>query len=194
MAWRAKIVFGWGALSALCSLLALVVAIYARGTQREQAVLDIQIKDHREAIDDFAQLNVTIDKILLSPKPGLRFWQGGWKDLGTHSATVDLTKYVGKKSARVLRRAVDAGTFDAFHLKLERIDAVLKKNQRRAPVKNAVPPVQVSFDAPADGETILIIDLVVTDFSDHPPRGYELGIQGYEIYTNGKRVHKIPPG
>jgi hypothetical protein len=38
------------------------------------------------------------------------------------------------------------------------------------------------------------VDLVVSDFSDHPPRGYELAIRGYELYTNGKLVGKVPPG
>ena len=62
------------------------------------------------------------------------------------------------------------------------------------PVKDTVGAVQLSFQVPAKGETLLILDLVVTDFSDHPPRGYELGIKGYELYTNGKLVGKIPPG
>jgi hypothetical protein len=131
---------------------------------------------------------------LISPKPGLKFWATGWKDLGAAPETVDLTKYVGNKTARVFRGFFDAGAFDAFHLKLKSIDAVLKKNQRSAPVKNTIHPVKVFFDLPARGETILIVDLVVIDLSDHPPRGYELGIKGYEIYTNGKLTKKIPPG
>jgi hypothetical protein len=32
------------------------------------------------------------------------------------------------------------------------------------------------------------------DMSDHPPRGYELGLKGYELITNGKRIEKVPPG
>ena len=51
-----------------------------------------------------------------------------------------------------------------------------------------------SFDVRPRGETLLILDLVVTDFSDHPPRGYELGLKGFELYTNGKPTEKIPPG
>jgi hypothetical protein len=34
----------------------------------------------------------------------------------------------------------------------------------------------------------------VLDMSDHPPRSYELAINGYELYTNGKLIDKIPPG
>jgi hypothetical protein len=192
VAWRTKIASCRATLAATALLLAL--ALGASGAENRQGLIDIQIKDHREAIDDFAKLNIVIDKILISPKPGLKFWATGWKDLGAAPETVDLTKYVGNKTARVFRVFFDAGAFDAFHLKLKSIDAVLKKNQRSAPVKNTIHPVKVSYDLPAKGEIILIVDLVVIDFSDHPPRGYELGIKGYEIYTNGKLTKKIPPG
>ncbi|HWP24420.1 MAG TPA: DUF4382 domain-containing protein [Candidatus Binatia bacterium] len=156
--------------------------------------MEIRIKDHREAIDDFAKLSLVIEKIRISPKARLGLWPSGWQDLGVQLETVDLTKYVGKKTARVFRGSMDAGSFDAFHLKLKSIEAILKKTQRRAPVKDTLSAVQAAFDVPPDGETILVIDLVVTDFSDHPPRGYELGVRGYEVYTNGKLRAKIPPG
>lgn len=181
-------------INVLVTVALCLFSVPALAAQADQGVLEIQIKDHREAIDDFARLNVVIDKILVSPRPGLKFWQTGWKDLSAASETVDLTKYVNKKTARVFRNSIAAGSFDAFHLKLKNIDAVLKKNQRGALVKNSIAPVQVSFEVPPKGETILVIDLVVTDFSDHPPRSYELGIKGYEIYSNGKLTAKVPPG
>ena len=184
--------------SALFSALLLIASCLsdnpASAAERDRGVLEIQIKDHRDAIGDFAKLSITIDKILLSPKAGLKFWQTRWKELSPETATVDLTQYTGKKTARVFRRSIDPGSFDAFHVKLKRIDGVLKKKSLSAPVKNTVGAVQLSFQVPAKGETILILDLVVTDFSDHPPRGYELGIRGYELYTNGKLVGKVPPG
>jgi uncharacterized protein DUF4382 len=174
-------------------LLCFVVAFSLAG-ERDQGVLEIRIKDHRDAIDDFSAFNITIDKIRLSPKPGLKIWQTGWQELTPATATVDLTQYVGKKTARVLRSAFDAGGFDAFEVKLKSIEAVLKKGQKKAPVKNILTPVQLAFEVPAKGETLLVLDLVVTDFSDHPPRGYELGIRGYDLHTNGKLISKVPPG
>ena len=180
-------------LAQLGCLLCFVVAL-PLAAECDQGVLEIQIRDHRDAIDDFTALNITIDKIRVSPKPGLKIWQTGWKELTPATATVDLTQYVGKKTARVFRGAIDAGAFDAFEVKLKSIDAVLKKIQKRAAVKNTLGPVQLSFQVPAKGETLLVVDLVVTDFSDHPPRWYELVIRGYELYTNGKLIGKIPPG
>ena len=159
-----------------------------------QGVLEIQIKDHREAIGDFAKFKITIDKISISPKPGLMFWKTGWKDLAPSMRNIDLTQYVGKKAATVFRGALDAGAFDALQIKIKSIETVLKKTSGRTPVKNTLGALKLSFEVPAQGETVIILDLVVTDFSDHPPRGYELGIKGYEVYTNGKLVDKIPPG
>jgi hypothetical protein len=169
-------------------------ALPAFAAERDQGVIEIQIKDHREAIDDFAELNITIDRILISPKPGLKFWQTGWKDLGAPHKTIDLTKVVGKKAARVFRSAIDSGSFDAIHVRIKNIDGLLKKTQRGAVVKNTIGPLKLSFAVTAQGETLLVLDLAVTDFSDHPPRGYELAIKGFELYTNGKLVKKIPPG
>ena len=198
MTWKVLLTLGPPKHSQRFSRLLLAVAlcfpIYPVFAAAPQGVLEIQITDHRDAIDDFAKLDVIIDKILLSPKPGFKFWQTGWKELRPDTATVDLTQYTGKKTARVFRGSINPSSFDAFHVKLKKIDGVLKKKSRSVSVKDTVGAVQLSFDVLARGETLLILDLVVTDLSDHPPRGYELGIKGYELYTNGKLIGKVPPG
>jgi len=173
----------------LCLFAAPAVA-----AQSEQGTLEIQIKDHREAISDFAKFSITVERILVSPKPGLKVWQTGWKEISALSDSVDLTQYTGKKTAKLFRGTVDAGSFDAFHVKIKKIEGLLKKKQRSAPVKNNVGPVKLSFDVRPQGETLLVIDLAVIDMSDHPPRGYELEIKGLELFTNGKLIQKIPPG
>jgi hypothetical protein len=169
-------------------------ATTALAAESERGVLEIQIKDHREAIDDFSQAKILIDKILLSPKAGLKFWQTGWQEIAPSLDSVDLTQFTGKNGARIFRGEMPAGVFDAFDIKIKSIAAVLKKTRRSASIKSTVGPVKLAFEVPAHGETVLVVDLVVTDFSDHPPQGYELGIKGYELYTNGKLVGKIPPG
>ncbi|MGH7798630.1 MAG: DUF4382 domain-containing protein [Candidatus Binatia bacterium] len=174
---------------ALCLWVALPFA--AEGAQ---GILEVRIKDHRDAIGDFARLDIIIDKILISPKAGLRFWQTGWRELAPSPATFDLTQYVDAKTVRVFRGPVESGSFDAFHVKLKSIDGVLKKTQKTAPVENTVGPVKLSFQVPSNGETLLVLDLAVTDLSDHPPRGYELSVKGLELFTDGKLIQKIPPG
>ena len=165
----------------------------ALGAQSARGILEIQLKDHREAIDDFTQVKLLIDKILVSPTSGLKFWQTEWQEISPSADAIDLTQFTGKKAARIFRGEVGAGAFDAFNIKIKTITGVLKKTRRGASIKNTVGPVKLAFEVPAQGETLLVIDLVVTDFSDHPPQGYELGIRGYELYTNGKLVGKIPP-
>ena len=167
---------------------------HAHAAEREQGILEVQVKDHRDAIGDFDKLIVTIDKISVSPKPGLKFWQTGWKDLAVTSEPVDLTKYVGKKTAQVFRAPIDAGAFDAFHLKIKNTAGMLKKTQRKAPVKNTIGPFKLVYEVRPNTETLLILDLVVSDMSDHPPRGYELSLKGYELFMNGKLIERIPPG
>ena len=175
-------------------LLLFVLVAPAVAAQPDRGTFEVRIKDHREAIDDFSRLLITIDKIAISPRPGWKFWQTTWQELNPSPPSIDLTKYVGKDSAGVLRAAIDASAFDAFHLKIKSIDGLLKKTGRNAPVKNSIGPIKLSFDVAPRKETVLVLDLTVIDLSDHPPRGYELSLKGYELYTNGKLVDKVPPG
>src|SRR6266404_4271394 len=90
-------------------------------------------------------LDIVLDKVLISPKAGLMFWQTGWKELQPSVAAVDLTQYIGKKTARVFRGEINPGSFDALHLKIKSIDALLKKTRRSAAVKNTIGAVKLSF-------------------------------------------------
>jgi len=167
-------------------------AIGAAGA--DQGRLEVRVKDHREAIGDFSRLTLKLGKIAISPKPGLAFWKVGWRELPLTLQAIDLTNYTGKVSATVFKGMINAGAFDAIELKLDGIEGILKKNQRRAQVKSTLTPIKLSFSVEPKGATVIVLDLVVLDMSDHPPRGYELAIKGYELYMNGKLVDRIPPG
>jgi Domain of unknown function (DUF4382) len=175
-------------------ILVFFLAAQTAGAAETQGTFEVRIKDHREAIGDFSRLTITVDEILISPKPGLKFWQSGWKALPMVPKSIDLTKYSGKNSALIFRGSLNAGAFDAIHLKLKDVIGLLKKGQRSAKIKNTVGPIKLPFEIRPQGETMMILDLVVLDMSDHPPRGYELGVRGYELYTNGKLIDKVPPG
>jgi hypothetical protein len=178
----------------LLLILALFLTTSAAGAAESQGTFEVRIKDHREAIGDFSQLTLTVGEILISPKPGLKFWQSGWRGLAAAPEAIDLTKYVGRNSARIFRASLNTGAFDAIHLKLKEVSGLLKKGQRSAKIKNTVGPIKFPFEIRAQSETMIVLDLVVMDMSDHPPRGYELGLKGYELYINGKLVDKVPPG
>ncbi len=175
-------------------ILLSMVAAPGVSTGDEQGTLEIRVKDHREAIGDFSKLVVTFDAILVSPRAGLKFWQTEWTSLAPTIPALDLTKYVEKQSASVFRGPIAAGSFDAIHLKIKSVAATLKKNLRSVNIKNKIGPIKLAFETRARGDTLIILDLVVLDMSDHPPGGYELNLKGYELYTNGKLVEKIPPG
>jgi hypothetical protein len=183
-------------------LLALTIVLGLTGfgaivaaAQGNQGILEIQVKDHRDAIGDFEKLIINIDKIAVSPKAGLKFWQTGWKELAVQTQAVDLTQYLGNKTARVFRATMESGQFDAFHLKLKSIEPILRKNPKaKVAVKNTTGPFKLNYEVRPGAETLLILDLVVSDMSDHPPRGYELSLKGYELLMNGKLIDKIPPG
>ncbi len=175
-------------------LLLSMVAAPGLSTGDEQGMLEIRVKDHREAIGDFSKLTLTFDAILVSPRAGLKFWQTEWTSLAPAIPSLDLTKYVGKQSASIFRGLIAAGSFDAIHLKIKSAAAMLKNNSRSVNVKNKIGPIKLAFETRARSDTLIVLDLVVLDMSDHPPGGYELTLQGYELYTNGKLVEKVPPG
>lgn len=175
-------------------LMLSVVAAPALSTGDERGILEVRVKDHREAIGDFAKLILMFDAILVSPRPGLKFWQTQWTSLAPAVPSLDLTKYVEKQSASVFRGPIPAGSFDAIHLKIKSVAATLKKNLRITNIKNKIGPIKLAFETRARGDTLIVLDLVVLDMSDHPPAGYELNLKGYELYTNGKLVEKVPPG
>ena len=157
-------------------------------------MFEVRVKDHREAIGDFSRLALKLGKIAVSPKPGLAFWKTDWRELTPSLQTIDLTQYTGKESAAIFTGMLDSGAFDGIQLKVDGIEAILNKNRNRVPVKNLLTPIKLSFAVKPKGKTVIILDLVVFDMSDHPPRGYELGVKGYQLFVNGKLLDKVPPG
>ncbi len=173
-------------------LLFAVLCVAPLGCGR-QGTLEIQIKDHREAIGDFSSANIVIESIRLSPKVGVKFWQRGWRTFKPALDQVDLTRFVGHSAATIVKVDMDSGTFEALDLKLRALQGVLKKDSKPVPISNKLIPVALPFSVASGEVTKIILDLSVMDVSDHPPEGYELELAGYEVYRNGKIIIKIPP-
>jgi Domain of unknown function (DUF4382) len=158
-----------------------------------KGTLEVQIKDHREAIGDFSSVNIVLESIRLRPKVGLEFWQRGWRSLKPAVDQVDLTHFVGHSAATIVKVDMDSGAFGALDLKLRALHGVLKKDSTAVPISNKLIPVALPFSVTSGEVTKIILDLSVMDVSDHPPEGYELELAGYEVYRNGKIIIKIPP-
>ena len=91
--------------------------------QPRNGILEVRVKDDREAIGDFSQLDINFEMISISPKVGLYFWRMGWKDLKPSVGKIDLTKYlhqagIGARAATVFTGGLAPGAFEAIHLKL----------------------------------------------------------------------------
>ena len=152
-----------------------------------KGLLEIRGKDHRAAIDDFAQLDVPVESIRLKPR-------GSWIDLNPAQARFDLTVYKKGNTVTLFKGEIESGSFEGFHLKLAKIGGMLKKGNGRVGVKNSVGPIQLSFVIEPNQPTLLIIDLEVVDMSDHVGSGYELHINGYQHFRDGKLIDRVPPG
>jgi len=179
-----------GARPITCSLLAcigLFVLFAACSPAPGKGTLEIRVKDHRAAIDDFARLEVPVESIRLKPR-------GSWIDLKPDAPSFDLTAYKDGKAATVFKGAIESGSFEGFHLKLGKIGGTLKKEKSPVEVKNGVGPIQLSFLVEPNKPTLLIIDLEVFDLTDHSGHGYELHMNGYEYIKDGKLIDRVPPG
>jgi hypothetical protein len=105
---------------------------------RGKGTLEVKIKDHRAAIDDFAKLDIPIEGIRIKPS-------GSWIEAKPEVASIDLTAYRKGHSITVYKGELEAGVFEGFHLKLGKIAGVLKKNQSQVETKNSVGPIQLAF-------------------------------------------------
>ncbi|MDP6558655.1 MAG: DUF4382 domain-containing protein [Candidatus Binatia bacterium] len=154
-----------------------------------KGTLEVRVKDHRQAIDDFTNVGLTLDALRIKPK-GLN----SWRDLTLATTQVDLTELVGGGSAVIHRSEMEARSFEALDLDIKKINETLKDTKKKAKVQNSLGPIWLPFSISENKMTRIVLDLTIIDISDHPPRGYELHIKGYELYTDGQLTDKIPPG
>lgn len=156
--------------------------------------LEIHLTDHREAIGDFARLDVEIDTVRLHPKRLLSLRRSDWLDLSPAVARVDLTQVTDKRTIAIWRGELPSGRFEALHLKLKSAGGELQASAETVPVADETRPIRLPFDVRPHDVTRIVVDLVVLDMSDHPNRGYEVHVRGYALYYNDALADKVPPG
>ena len=176
------------------SVLFLFLTVMGCFGESGKDMFEVRIKDHEEAIGYFSKANISIEAIRLSPKVGFRFWRLGWLTLSPSLGQLDLTEFVNNSGVTVFRGEIDVGPFEGFDLKIRSIQGILREGQREATITKKVSPVALAFSVHPRQITTIVIDLSVMDMSDHPPATYELQMAGYEVYSNGKLVDKVPPG
>ena len=155
--------------------------------------LEVRLRDHREAIGDFARLEVSVETLRLNPRAKLKSSQPGWKELRHSGQKIDLTKLTGGLSTVIFKGELQPRRFEAIDLKLGKVEGTLKNGQGQVVITNRIGPIRLEFSVQQNESTKIVLDLVVLDVRDHPPGGYELHIKGYELYSDGRLIEKIPP-
>lgn len=156
--------------------------------------LEIRVKDHRDAIDDFKLLVLTIGGLRLSPDASLKSTDPGWIELVPKVDHFDLTHYKGGDSLIIYQGDPGSQRFAAIDLKISQTQGILAETAAPAEVQNKIRPIRLEFATEPGRLVVVVLDLEVLDLSDHPGRGYDLQIRGYELLANGELLEKVPPG
>ena len=162
---------------------------------RSEGALEVRVKDHRNAIDDFRTLDLSFGALRLAPEPGMKSSDPGWLELAPLLDRMDLTRYKDDAAAAtVYRGRLRPRHFAAVDLQVTGVRGVLAKTGEPVPVRNGVRPIRLEFEVKPGRAAMVVLDLEVLDLSDHPGRGYELLVKGYEIYEDDRLLERVPPG
>lgn len=163
-------------------VLVAFMVIGCGASEPEKGSLEVRVYDHREAIGDFDELWLTISAVAIHPADQPR--TAGWLELEPNLNELDLTGYIEGQQAVILQTTVETGLYNAVRLTVDRAAGPLKEGDQ-AEVDVKVDPVALDFWIRPNRPTILGLDLVVLDLSDHPDQGYELQIRTGSLIPGG---------
>lgn len=144
----------------------------ARG--QEVGRLLVRITDHREAIADFTRLPVTIAAVAVHPAGQPR--REGWLRLLVPAPVVDLVEAT-REPALLLEAPVPPGVYDAVRLEMDRGRGTLRTGEEVAVTVPSRGTAAVAFRIRPGQATVLTLDLVVHDLTDHPGKRYEVAVR-----------------
>ena len=144
----------------------------------------VLITDHREAIDDFSSLVVTVSGARLHLRA--RLPDEGWVTLETTPRQIDLTRYRDGATFELLRAEAPAARYDAADLVAEAMArGVVLVGDAGDPV--GVPldlsPTRVDIAVRPDQVTQVTFDLVVHDLRDHPGKTWGVLLDEVRVAT-----------
>ena len=141
----------------------------------------VLITDHREAIDDFSSLVVTIDGARLHRRG--RVPEEGWVVLEAARSEVDLTRFQDGATFELLRAPAPAARYDAADILLagSARGVVLAGDTVEVPLE--ISPARVDVEVRADTVTQLTFDLVVHDLRDHPGKTWGVLLDEVRVAT-----------
>lgn len=136
--------------------------------------LEVRVGDHREAIGDFDELWLSFSAVGIHPAGQPR--TEGWLELTASVQELDLTQYTEGRTLLITEAMVESGAYNAVRLPIDRATGILIDGR---PVEVTVMSETAALDFQVrDGlTTVLALDLVVLDVSDHPGQDYELHLR-----------------
>jgi hypothetical protein len=155
------------------SLLLILLLVSCSSVTDSPGFIEVYITDHREAIDDFDRLDITIDRIGVHPVGISR--AEGWIDFEPDTAVVDLTQVLDGTTAVVLASSLPAGDYDAVRLQIASGEGDLQIGESII-VPGFEQAVRVPFMVRPNTSVEIVIDIVVESEEDHPGGGYEINI------------------
>ena len=146
-------------------LLSTALASASGSGEEETGEVVVLITDHREAIDDFTALVVTVDGARLHRRGAPT--EGGWLSITVDPRGIDLTRYQDGAAVELVRAQVPVGRYDAAEILASDARGVVQAGDEvEVPLELA--PVRVDLHVLADRVTQVTFDLVVHDLRDHP--------------------------
>nr|WP_284012827.1 DUF4382 domain-containing protein [Halobaculum sp. DT92] len=93
------------------------------GSDAGQSSMDFYLSDERNAMGDFAHLNVTVTEV------GLRKANGSWVEHDVDDRSVDLTTLPGANATKLGTFGVEDGTYTKVFVHVDEIDATLENGE-----------------------------------------------------------------
>ena len=173
-----------GALLLSLSLVSAAPAFASASGEEEAGEVVVLITDHRLAIDDFAELVVTVDGVRLHRR-GARN-DSGWLSITVDPQAIDLTRYRDGATVELTRQRVPAGRYDAAEVLASAAGGVVRGGGR-VDVPLELTPARTDVRVRAGQVTLVTFDLVVHDLRDHPGKTWAVMLEEVRVEHLGDR-------
>lgn len=159
----------------------LLIGTQATGSPSDEdnlGAIVVLITDHRDAIDDFTELVVTVEGARLHRR-GASF-DRGWTAITMGPHEIDLTLYKDGTTFELGRKQIPTGRYDAAELIASSAHGVVQ-NGDRVGVPLELKRVRLAADIRVGYLTQVTFDLVVQDLRDHPEKTWSVLIEEVRV-------------
>ncbi|MFB6084862.1 MAG: DUF4382 domain-containing protein [Halorientalis sp.] len=125
-------------------------------TRATQTGVNFYVSDQRNAIEEFAHLNVTISEI------GFQRAAGGWAEFAVDDRTVDLTRLQGANATRLTTVRPENGTYTKVFAYVSDVNATLTTGEQvRVKLPSEKLQLNAEFTVGANESTNFVFDIAV---------------------------------